>query len=65
MNFCAMDYRKIDWFKTFFFNRFENSMSSLLGTGKSLTEALIFALTNPQYDRLFIELRVHYMKIAS
>ena len=35
-------------------------------TGKSLTEALIFAQTNPQYDdRLFIELRVHYMKIPS
>ena len=28
-------------------------------TGKSLSEALIFALTNPQYDdRLFIELKV-------
>ena len=35
-------------------------------TGKSLLEALIFASTNPQYDdRLFIELRVQYMKIAS
>ena len=34
--------------------------------GKSLSEALIFASTNPQYDdRLFIELRVQYMKIAS
>ena len=33
-------------------------------TGKSLSEALIFASTNPQYDdRLFIELQVHYMKI--
>ena len=29
-------------------------------TGKSLSEALIFASTNPQYyDRLFIELQVH------
>ena len=29
-------------------------------TGKSLSEALIFASTNPQYDgRLFIEFRVH------
>ena len=28
-------------------------------TGKSLSEALIFASTNPQYDdRLFIELQV-------
>ena len=35
-------------------------------TGKSLSEALIFAWTNPQYDgRLFIELQVQYMKILS
>ena len=34
-------------------------------TGKSLSEPLIFASTNPQYDdRLFIELLVQYMKIA-
>ena len=34
--------------------------------GKSLSEALIFALTNPQYDdRLFTELQVQYMKIPS
>ena len=33
-------------------------------TGKSLSEALIFASTNPQYNkRLFIELQVQYMKI--
>ena len=32
---------------------------SLLRTGKFLSEALIFASTNPQYDeRLFIELQV-------
>ena len=31
-------------------------------TGKSLSEALIFASTNPQYnDRLFIELQVQYI----
>ena len=37
-----------------------------MGTGKSLSEALIFASTNPQYDnRLFIELQVQYMKIPS
>ena len=37
-----------------------------LGTGKVLSEAFIFASTNPQYDyRLSIELRVQYMKIAS
>ena len=30
-------------------------------TGKSLSEALIFASTNPQYDdRLFIELQVQF-----
>ena len=34
--------------------------------GKYLSEALIFASTNPQYDkRLFIELHVQYMKIPS
>ena len=35
-------------------------------TGKSFSEALILVSTNPQYDkRLFIELQVQYMKIAS
>ena len=35
-------------------------------TGKSMSEALIFASTNPQYDsRLFIELPVQYMKMPS
>ena len=35
-------------------------------TGKSLSEALIFASTNPQFDdRLFIEFQVQYMKIPS
>ena len=35
-------------------------------TGKSLSEALIYASTNPQYDdRLFIELQVQSMKIPS
>ena len=34
-----------------------------VGTGKSLSEVLILASTNPQHDkRLFIELRVKYMK---
>ena len=34
--------------------------------GKSLSEALIFASTKPQYDdRLFIELQVQYVKIPS
>ena len=35
-------------------------------TGNSLSEALIFASTNSQYDnRLFIELQVQYMTISS
>ena len=34
-------------------------------TGKSVSEALILESVNPQYDdRLFIELGVHYKKIA-
>jgi hypothetical protein len=34
-------------------------------TGKSLSGALIFASTNSKYDdRLFIDLRVQYIKIA-
>ena len=41
-------------------------LSTQTFTGKSLSEALIFASNNPQYDdRLFIELQVHYMKIPS
>ena len=36
------------------------------GIGKSLSEALIFASTNPQHDdRLFIELQVQYKKTTS
>ena len=39
---------------------------AVLDTGKSLSEALISASTNPQYDdRFFIELQVQYMKIPS
>ena len=38
----------------------------ILITGKSLSEALISASSNSQYDdRLFIELQVQYMKIPS
>ena len=41
-------------------------MQSRICTAKSLSEALSFALTNAQCDeRLFIELRVQYMKLAS
>ena len=42
------------------------TMPSTWFTGKSLSEALIFESTNPQYDnRLFIALQVEYMKIPS
>ena len=38
----------------------------LICTGKSLSEALIFVSTNPQYDnRLFIELQVQHIKIPN
>ena len=41
-------------------------MQKSFSTGKSLSEALILASTNQQFDdRLFIELRVQCMKIAS
>ena len=40
--------------------------SKVAVTGKSLSEALILAATNPKYDKkLFIELRVQYMKTTS
>ena len=39
---------------------------NLVNTGKSFSEVLILASTNPQYDkRLSIELPVQYMKIPS
>ena len=42
------------------------TVKSLGITGKSFSEAIVFASTNPKYDkRLFIELQVQYMKIAS
>ena len=47
-------------------NKKNKNYSPISSTGKSLSEALIFASTNPQYDdRLFIELQVQYMKISS
>ena len=40
--------------------------TNMLCTDKSFSEALILASTNPKYDkRLFIELRVQYMKTTS
>ena len=51
-------------FKPFVFYYLARPMQNI--TGKSFSEAIIFASTNPQYDnRLFIELLVQYMKIAS
>ena len=42
------------------------SLCNSFGTGKSFSEALILASTNPQYDKsLSIELPVQYMKIPS
>ena len=44
----------------------ENKIMNNDDTGKFFSEALILASTNPQYDkRLFIELQVQNMKIAS
>ena len=43
-----------------------NFSGHTVGTGKSMSEALIFVSTNPQYgNRLFIELPAQYMKIPS
>ena len=45
---------------------FDRQLLFICSTSKSLSEALIFASTNPQYDeRLFIELQVQCMKIPS
>ena len=44
----------------------KSKVENFFATGKSLSEALIFVSTNPQYDdRLFIELQVQYMKSPS
>ena len=46
------------------FWRFKASVRSC--TGKSLSEALIFASTNPQYDdTLFVELQVQYSQVPN
>ena len=45
---------------------FRRKLEKQISTGKSLSKALIFASTNPQYDdRLVIELQVQCMKISS
>ena len=44
----------------------ETNNSKIFYTGKSLSDVIIFASTNPQYDDiLFIELQVQYVKIPS
>ena len=54
----------VSFFLSYFFHSLKGKR--LDPTGKSLSEALIFGSTNPQYDdRLFFELQVQYMKIPS
>ena len=51
--------------QSYVFSSFDFKIPALV-KGNSLSEALIFALTNPQYDdRLLIELQVQYMKTTS
>ena len=51
------------FFKKLFYKGNHNKVTD---KGKYLSEALIFASTNPKYDnRVFIELQVQYMKIPS
>ena len=53
-------------FIIYYFFAFKRELMLDLGTGEYLSETLILASTNPQYDdRLFIELQVQYMKISS
>jgi hypothetical protein len=55
-----------DYYELVLDEHLETNYEEISDTGKSLSEALIFASTNPQYDdRLFIELQVQYMKIPS
>ena len=57
--------QKIIYLVTVIIKKFEMKFY-LIQVHKSLSEALIFASTNPKYDnRLFIELCVQYMKIGS
>ena len=45
---------------------YKKVLKKLICIGKSLSEALIFSSTNPQYDdRLLIVLQVQYMKIST
>ena len=56
-------YHIMKFFKKLFYKGNHNKVTD---KGKYLSEALIFASTNPKYDnRVFIELQVQYMKIPS
>ena len=45
---------------------FVSSLQGQFCTGKSLSEALIFALISPQYDNiLFMQLRIQYMETTT
>ena len=49
-----------------FWSKVDDDFANFDDTGKSLSQALIFASTNPHYDySFFIELQVQYMKIPS
>ena len=55
----------LTWLRLWVLSQAETIIATLL-TVKSLSEALIFSLTNPQYDdRLFIVIQVQYIEIPS
>ena len=65
-NFDKNSFRKMGKPKVPITGRSSAKKKSDKHTGKSLSEALIFASTNPQYDNiLFIELLLQYVKIPS
>ena len=67
-HFCAIERSALDGLSTRIHITLISCLASFASviTGKSLSEALIFASTNLQYDNiLFIELQVQYMKIPS
>ena len=58
--------KKVFYQRLFFTHFYVHTPNVISFTGKSLSEARIFASTNSQNDdRLFIELQVQYMKIPS
>ena len=59
---AAMTQAKVSYSVIFLYG----SYRSFIGTSKSLSEAIIYASANPQYENiLLIELPVQYMKIRS